>query len=315
MERKAFVVITGPTAVGKSNIAIKLAQMIKGEIISADSMQVYKHMDIGTAKVNKEQQELIKHYLIDEVNPDEEFNVVKFKKLAEKYINTILSKGKVPIITGGTGLYINSLIKNIQFSKTVKDEEYRNKLIKLSKEKGNKYIHDLLKKVDPITAEKFHPNDLQRLIRALEVYKHTQKPISEHQRLSTQEPSPYKHAIIGLKMDRQVLYERINSRVENMIKEGLVEEVKKLIEMGYNKNMVSMQGLGYKETINYIEGKISLRQAIDLIKRDTRRYAKRQMTWFNKNKEIYWLDIRLEDKNKNETIKNSLKYIEEIGII
>ena len=316
MNKKPLIVIAGPTAVGKSDIAIELAQKINGEIISADSMQVYKYMDIGTAKVSKEQQKIVKHYLIDEVNPDDNFNVALYKELADKYINEIIAKEKKPIMVGGTGLYINSVINNIKFSETICDENYRNHLLNIANEKGNKYLHSMLEKVDAITAEKLHINDRRRIIRALEVYKFTGIPMSEHQKRSIQQPSPYKTAIIGLTMERKLLYKRIELRVDNMIEQGLIQEVRSLIDMGYNKKMTSMQGLGYKEIIDYIENNTTLSQAIEILKRDTRRYAKRQLTWFRRNKNIFWIDIEPEnDSNKRGILRKCLKHIEEIGIM
>ncbi len=296
---KSVIAIVGPTASGKTKLSIDLSKKINGEIISADSMQVYRHMDIGTAKPDEAEKSGIKHYLIDELDPDEEFNVVKFKELAVRYIEEILSKGKVPIIAGGTGLYINSLIYNINFSESVSDWDFREALKKEAEEKGNRYLHDKLKLVDPSAAEKIHENNVKRVIRALEVYEHTKKTISHQQELSRLEPAPYNYIIIGLRMDREKLYDRINRRVDIMMEKGLVQEVKKLAEMGYDKNTVAMQGLGYKEILSYLRGEISLDEAIYIIKRDTRHYAKRQETWFKRLENIFWVNA---DECGSETL-------------
>ncbi|MDK2798636.1 MAG: tRNA dimethylallyltransferase [Clostridiales bacterium] len=314
MSYKPLIVIVGPTAVGKTALSIELALKINGEIVSADSMQIYRYMDIGTAKSTIEEQKGVKHYLIDEINPDEEFSVAKYKELADRYIDEILSKGKYPIMVGGTGLYVNSVIDNIKFSETICDWHYRSELNHLAKVKGNEYVHQMLQQVDPITAHRLHVNDIRRIIRALEVYKYTGIPISKHQVESRKEPSPYKTAIIGLTMDREWLYKRINLRVDKMIEQGLIQEVQKLLKMGYSKEMTSMKGLGYKEMIDYIENKITLEQAVELLKRNTRRYAKRQLTWFRRDQRIHWIYITQKD-NLNDLLEKCLKYIEEIGII
>ncbi|HHW47441.1 MAG TPA: tRNA (adenosine(37)-N6)-dimethylallyltransferase MiaA, partial [Clostridiaceae bacterium] len=235
------IVIIGPTASGKTSLSIELAKDLNGEIVSADSMQIYRYMDIGTAKPDEEERQGIKHYLIDEVNPDEEFSVARFQQLAYKYIDQILRKGKLPIVVGGTGLYINSLLYNINFSETVSDWKLRERLKNEAKEKGNAYIHDMLKKIDPEAAAKIHPNDVKRVIRAIEVYEHTKKTISYHQKVSRLEPPKYNYIKIGLRMDRQKLYDRINKRVDLMIEKGLVREIEKLVELGYDKNSVAMQ--------------------------------------------------------------------------
>ncbi len=314
MEQKPLVVIVGPTAVGKTGLSIELALRINGEIVSADSMQVYKYMDIGTAKATPQERKGVKHYLLDEVAPDEEFSVARYKKLADAYIDLIISKDKIPIMVGGTGLYINTVIDNIQLSETICDWEYRDELKKLAEEKGNEYVHDLLKQVDPESARRLHVNDLRRVIRALEVYKYTGVPISKHQELSRSQPSPYKLAMIGLTMDRKWLYERINKRVDQMMEQGLLEEVRKLLDMGYSRDLVFMKGLGYKEMIEYIYGETSLEEAVEILKRNTRRYAKRQLTWFRKDKRIYWIEIQKSD-SQEELMEKCLKYIEKNGIV
>ena len=307
------IVIVGPTASGKTKISIELAKDIKGEIISADSMQVYKYMDIGTAKADEKERAGIRHYLIDEVYPDEEFSVARFQQLALKYIDEILQKGKVPIVVGGTGLYINSLIYNINFSETISDWELREKLKKEAEEKGNEYLHQKLREIDPEAASRIHVNDVKRIIRAIEVFKYTNKPISYHQEISRLNPPKHKFLIIGLTMDRKKLYDRINRRVDLMLERGLVDEVKKLASMGYDKNSVAMQGLGYKEILAYLRGEMSLEDAIYILKRDTRRYAKRQMTWFRRIENVHWIDL---DKceREEEILKNIKYYIATTGI-
>jgi tRNA dimethylallyltransferase len=285
------IVILGPTASGKTGLSIELAKVLNGDIISADSMQIYKFMDIGTAKPDLEEMDGIKHYLIDEVYPSEEFNVAKYQELALKYIDEIANNNKIPIIVGGTGLYINSLLYNINFTETICDWELRERLSKIAEEKGNKYLHDMLKEVDPEASEKIHENNVKRVIRALEVYEYTKKPISYHQEISLLVPSKHEFVIIGLKMDRNRLYERINNRVDIMFEKGLINEVKKLVEMGYHNNTIAMQGIGYKELLLYLRGDITIEEAKDIIKRDSRRYAKRQITWFKRLNEVNWVEV------------------------
>lgn len=285
------IVIVGPTASGKTNLSIELAKRMNGEIISADSMQIYKYMDIGTAKPTKEEMQDISHYLIDEVLPNEDFNVVRFKELAEKYIDNILEKGKQPIVAGGTGLYISSLINNINFSESESDWELREALKKEAEEFGPEYLHKKLQEVDPDSALSIHPNNIKRVIRALEVYYQTQKPISYHNEMSRSIPPKYQFVLVGLNMDRQVLYERINKRVDIMIQNGLVDEVKRLVDLGYADSIISMQGIGYKEILEFLRNNITLEQAIDNIKQGTRRYAKRQITWFKRIHGINWFNV------------------------
>jgi tRNA dimethylallyltransferase len=307
------IVLVGPTASGKTNLSIELAKQINGEIISADSMQVYKYMDIGTAKPDSMEMSGIKHYLIDEIPPDEEFSVAKYQELALRYIETVLNKGKMPIIVGGTGLYINSLIYNINFSDTTIDWELRESLNKEAEEKGNEYLHNKLKEIDHKAASKIHMNNTKRVIRAIEVYEGTKKPISYHQEVSRVKPSSYNFILIGLSMDREKLYERINKRVDIMFEKGLVQEVEKLIELGYDKNSVAMQALGYKEILLYLTGTISLDEAVYIIKRDSRHYAKRQMTWFRKLENIFWINTD-EVGNENSVLKKIKYYIATYGI-
>lgn len=298
------IVIVGPTASGKTNLSIELAKRMNGEIISADSMQIYKYMDIGTAKPTKEEMQDISHYLIDEVLPNEDFNVVRFKELAEKYIDNILEKGKQPIVAGGTGLYISSLINNINFSESESDWELREALKKEAEEFGPEYLHKKLQEVDPNSALSIHPNNIKRVIRALEVYYQTQKPISYHNEMSRSIPPKYQFVLVGLNMDRQVLYERINKRVDIMIQNGLVDEVKGLVNQGYADNIISMQGIGYKEILEFLRNNITLEQAIDNIKQGTRRYAKRQITWFKRIDGINWFNV--DDLGNNINVINEI---------
>lgn len=310
---KTVIVIFGPTASGKTGLSIRLAREISGEIISADSMQIYRYMDIGTAKPDAVERMGIPHYLMDEVNPDEEFNVARFQELACKYIEEIHAKGKIPIVVGGTGLYINSLIYNIQFSETISDWSFREKLQKEAEEKGNEYLHAKLKEVDPEAAANIHMNNVKRVIRALEVYEYTKNPISEHQRQSREIPPPYRFILIGLQMDRQKLYNRIEQRVDHMLESGLVEEVRDLISRGYDKSTIAMQGIGYKEILAYLRGETSLEEAITIIKRDTRRYAKRQITWFKRLENVFWLDVD-PSVGEEEKVKLVKEHIASLGI-
>ena len=305
---KEVIVIAGPTASGKTSLSIELAKLLDGEIISADSMQVYKYMDVGTAKPSVEEMQGIRHYLIDELLPDEEFNVVKFKELAEKYIEVILEKGKQPVIVGGTGLYISSLINNINFSDTVSDWELRQQLGREAEENGPVYIHDKLRLVDPVSAANIHPNNVKRVIRALEVYYQTQRPMSYHHEKSREIPPKYKFILLGLTMDREKLYDRINKRVDIMLENGLIEEVGRLVEMGYADSITSMQGIGYKEILSYLRNEISLEEAVETVKRESRRYAKRQITWFKRMKEIEWFSID-NFGNTNNIVEAVITYI------
>lgn len=308
------IIIIGPTASGKTKISIELAKEIKGEIVSADSMQVYKYMNIGTAKLNIEEMDEIKHYLIDEITPSEEFSVAKYQQLAYKYIEEILKRKKIPIVCGGTGLYINSLIYNIEFADTICDWDLRKKLAKKAQEYGNEYIHNKLKAIDPKAAQNIHMNNVKRVIRAIEVYTCTNKPISLHQEESLKNPPKYNYIVIGLNKERKRLYEDIEKRIDIMMKEGLVEEVEKLIEMGYDKNTIAMQGLGYKEIMSYIKGEVSREDALYILKRDTRRYAKRQITWFKKLKNVYWINVD-EIRKEKEIIEKVKYHIAKHGII
>ena len=274
--KKKILVIGGPTAVGKTELSIDLAKRLNGEIISADSMQIYKYMDIGSAKVSKGEMNGVVHHLIDVVDPSINFSVADYKEQGEKAIKEIISRGKLPIIVGGTGLYINSLTCNMNFTEAEKDEEYRKELDKLANEHGNNYIHEMLKEIDPISYNEIHANNRKRVIRALEVYKLTGNPFSSYNAGEDFYKSEYDVHYYVLTMDREKLYERINLRVDIMMEKGLLEECIKLKEMGYTSSMQSMQGIGYKEILYYLEGNVKLQEAINMIKQGSRNYAKRQ---------------------------------------
>jgi len=306
--KQKILVIAGPTAVGKTDLSIKLAKRLNGEIISADSMQIYKYMDIGSAKVTKDEMDGIKHYLIDAITPDSPFSVSDFKGYGDKALNDIIAKNKLPIISGGTGLYINSLTCNMTFTEAEKDEQYRQYLENLALEKGNEYIHEMLKECDPISYEEIHQNNRKRVIRALEVFKLTNKPFSSYNAGDDFYNSNYDVYYYVLTMDREQLYNRINQRVDIMMEKGLLDECIRLKEMGYTSDIQSMQGIGYKEILYHLEGKISLAEAIGMIKQGSRNYAKRQLTWFRRDKRCIFLD---KDKQSDEEILD--KVINDIG--
>ena len=289
-EKKPLVILTGPTAVGKTALSIKLASEIGGEIISADSMQVYRQMDIGSAKIKPEEMDGIPHHLIDILEPEEEFNVCLFQKLAQDAMEQIYERGHIPVVVGGTGFYIQALLYQIDFTEEETDTAFRDKLWQLGEEKGNHYLHELLRKVDPESAEEIHENNRKRVIRALEFYENSGKPISTHNREQRQKTSAYNSCYFVLTDDRKKLYERIESRVDQMLSKGLVDEVRTLKERGCNASMVSMQGLGYKEILEYLDGRCSLSEAVEKIKKETRHFAKRQLTWFRREKDVIWLD-------------------------
>lgn len=305
---KPMVVLTGPTAVGKTELSIRLAEALDGEIISADSMQVYKKMDIGTAKIRKEEMRGIPHHLIDVLDPAEEFNVVRFQGMAKEALAGIYERGKIPLVVGGTGFYIQGLLYDIDFTREEQDKSYRERLQKKAEEEGAGAVHQMLEKVDSVSAGKIHPNNVKRVIRALEFYHLNGRPISEHNEEEARKKSPYQSAYFVLNQDRQTLYERINRRVDLMMEEGLIGEVKSLVEEGYGRNLVSMQGIGYKEVFDYLEGEISLEETTERIKKDTRHFAKRQLTWFGREKEVIMID-----KDKFETEEKILEHM--LGIL
>ncbi|RKQ32018.1 MULTISPECIES: tRNA (adenosine(37)-N6)-dimethylallyltransferase MiaA [Clostridia] len=313
--KKPLVILTGPTAVGKTKASIGLAKAIGGEIISADSMQVYKQMDIGSAKIKPSEMEEIPHYLLDILEPDEEFHVVLFQQMAKQAIQKIYEKGKIPIIVGGTGFYIQAVLYDIDFSENEKDTSYREELEKLAQTKGAEYLHDRLREVDEKSAQDIHANNVKRVIRALEYFHQTGEKISEHNEEQRKKVSPYNFSYFVLNDEREHLYERINLRVDQMINEGLVREVQSLKEKGYTRDMVSMQGLGYKEMLDYLDNKCSLEEAVEIIKRDTRHFAKRQITWFKRESDVTWIDKKEYDYNEERILKAMLQELKERGII
>ena len=290
MNKKPMVILTGPTAVGKTALSIALAKRINGAVISADSMQVYRHMDIGSAKIMPKEMQGVKHYLVDALEPGDEFHVVRFVEMAKEALTEIYEAGKIPIIVGGTGFYIQALLYDVDFTEQECDEAYRASLAKLAEERGNRYLHEMLREVDPASAEAIHENNRKRVIRALEFYHHTGEKISEHNEKEREKSSPYNFAYFVLNDAREKLYQRIDARVDAMLGQGLVDEVTKLKEMGCHGGMVSMQGLGYKEILEYLAGESTLDEAVDIIKRETRHFAKRQLTWFRREREVIWLN-------------------------
>ena len=306
MDKPKVIVICGPTASGKTGLSIELAKKIDGEIISADSMQIYKKMDIGTAKVSKEEMQGIKHYLIDIVSPNERYSVADFKKDAEKAIEEVLSKNKVPILVGGTGLYIDSVINGIEYNEINTDLQYREELENIAKKDGLEKLYNMALKIDKKATEKISKNDKKRIFRVLEIYKSTGKTKTELEIKKKKKEPKYSFWVFGTELKREKLYEKINLRVDKMIEDGLINEVEKIIKK-YNNFPTAMQGLGYKEIKEYLDGKCSKEEAIEKIKMETRRYAKRQITWFKRNKNIIWLNME-----KQDTIKNNLETILEV---
>lgn len=309
---KPLIIITGPTAAGKTDLSVRLARAIGGEIISADSMQVYRHMDIGSAKITEEEKRGVPHYLIDVLNPDEEFNVAVFQKMAKDAVNTIYSHGNIPIVTGGTGFYIQALLYDIDFTENGEDSSIRDELELLGNEKGGEYLHELLQKLDPDAAGEIHPNNRKRVIRAIEFFRQTGEKISEHNRREREKTSPYDFLYYTINMDRETLYQRIDRRVDLMMEQGLVEEVKRLKKMGCTRNMVSMQGLGYKEILDYLQGDCTLEEAVYILKRDTRHFAKRQITWFKREREVRDLYLPEFDYDLEQVLKKIVQDTNEI---
>lgn len=290
MKPNPMVILTGPTAVGKTALSIALAKKINGAIISADSMQVYKYMDIGSAKIMPEEMDGVRHYLVDELDPSDEFHVVRFVEMAKQALKEITANGQIPIVVGGTGFYIQALLYDIDFTEQECDSAYRRQLEELAETRGNHYLHGMLKAVDPASAEAIHENNRKRVIRALEFYHESGERISEHNERESQKTSPYNFAYFVLNDDREKLYRRIDARVDVMVKAGLVDEVARLQQMGCHADMVSMQGLGYKEILAYLNGTSTLEEAIYIIKRESRHFAKRQLTWFRRERDVIWLN-------------------------
>jgi tRNA dimethylallyltransferase len=311
---KNLVILTGPTAVGKTALSINLAKAINGEIISADSMQVYKKMDIGTAKVTPEEMDGVKHYLIDAIEPTEDFHVVRFQKMVLEAMDEIYSKGKIPIICGGTGFYIQAILYDIQFTDQEIDDSYRKSLEDYADEFGNEALHSRLNEVDPESASTIPAANRKRVIRAIEYFHQTGEKFSVHNEREKQRTSPYNFAYFVLNDDRGLLYNRIDKRVDIMMKAGLLDEVKMLLAMGCKPGMTSMDGIGYKEIISYLDGNISLEDAVELIKKNSRNYAKRQLTWFRREKEVTWLDKTVL-KDDRQLLDYILSQLKEKGII
>lgn len=310
--KSPLIILTGPTAVGKTELSIRLAKALDGEIISADSMQVYRHMDIGSAKITREEMDGVPHHLIDVLNPEEEFNVVRFQAMAKEAMAGIYARGRVPIVTGGTGFYIQALLYDIDFTETAQDGCLRVQLEELAAQKGASYLHQMLKEVDERAAEQIHENNVKRVIRAIEYYRQTGERISDHNERESQRRSPYDFLYYVLTMDRGLLYERIDRRVDQMLSQGLLEEVRTLKDMGCTRQMVSMQGLGYKEMLDCLEGRLTYEEAVYILKRDTRHFAKRQLTWFKREKDVRWLDTAGCQEQKDELLQRIINDYNEI---
>jgi len=309
MKKIPVIVVAGPTASGKTGLAIHIAKKFDGEIVNADSMQIYKYMDIGTAKPTKEEMAQAVHHLIDFVEPDAEFSVADYTDLAHEKIADIYSRGKLAVVCGGTGLYINSLIDDVTFGEMESDYALRAELRKIAENQGAQVLLDMLAEFDEESAKKIHPNNLKRLIRAIEFYKVTGVPISKHQQMTKLIESRYNPLMMIIDHDRDVLYQRINQRVDIMLKEGLVDEVKSLMEKGYKRDMNSMKGIGYKEVMDYLEGNTSYEEMVEILKQSTRHYAKRQLTWFRRDERINYINAKsnvLEEADKlvEEWLKN-----------
>lgn len=313
MKKKPLVILTGPTAVGKTALSIGLAQTIGGEIISADSMQVYRYMDIGSAKIMPHEMQGVPHHLVDVLEPWEEFNVVRFQQMAKAACEEIWGQGHIPIVTGGTGFYIQALLYDIDFTENDEDTAFRTEMEELAAKEGGQVLYERLKKVDPASAEAIHANNIKRVIRALEFFEKTGTPISAHNEEQKQKESPYAFLYAVLTRDRAILYDRIDRRVDIMMEQGLVDEVRSLQERGCTRQMVAMQGLGYKEILDYLDGKLSLEEAVYIIKRDTRHFAKRQMTWFRREKDVTF--IEMDDRQEAEVLQEILEKLQERDVI
>lgn len=314
MNKKNMVILTGPTAVGKSALSIALAKSLDTGIISADSMQVYKHMDIGSAKITPEEMQGVPHALIDVYEPDEPFHVVQFQHDAKAAMEHLWVENKLPLIVGGTGFYIQALLYDIDFSKEDADLAFRRSLEELAQTKGAQALHDRLAQVDPDAAAQIHANNIKRVIRALEFYEKTGTPISAHNETERAKQSPYGFAYFVLTDRREHLYGRIDARVDAMMEQGLLDEVKRLRDMGYTRDLVSMQGLGYKELLAYLDGECSLDEAVYIIKRDTRHFAKRQLTWFRRERDVIWVDKSVFDYDEDKILLYMLKEVEKRGL-
>ena len=306
MKKRPLIILTGPTAVGKTAASIGLAKAVGGEIISADSMQVYRQMDIGSAKITKDEMQGIPHYLVDVLEPEEAFNVVRFQELAKEAMEEIFRNGHIPIVVGGTGFYIQALLYDIDFTENDSDLSFREELEKKAGEEGAESLHALLEKADPQAAAQIHPHNVKRVIRALEFNRKTGQ---------RQKESPYNFAYFVLTDDRKALYERIDRRVDKMMEQGLLEEVRRLKDRGLPRDSVSMQGLGYKELFAYLEGEYPLEEAVRIIKRDTRHFAKRQLTWFRRERDVVWIDRQENEQDERKILESMLSVLREKQII
>ncbi|HBA62893.1 MAG TPA: tRNA (adenosine(37)-N6)-dimethylallyltransferase MiaA [Lachnospiraceae bacterium] len=311
MQKKPLIILTGPTAAGKTKASIGLAKSLGGEIISADSMQVYRGMDIGSAKISTSEMEGIPHHLIDVLEPEEEFNVVRFQQLARAALEEIYAHGHIPIVVGGTGFYIQALLYDIDFTEHESDPAYRKELEDFAEEHGAEALHALLAERDPKAAQEIHANNIKRVIRALEFYHQTGMLISKHNERERAKTSPYQFIYFVLTDDRELLYHRIEERIDQMLADGLIEEVQKLQERGCTRDMVSMQGLGYKEILAYLEGECTLEEAVYTLKRDTRHFAKRQLTWFRRERDVIWVDKQEFDHDEAAILAFLLQKIRE----
>lgn len=312
---KPLVILTGPTAVGKTRLSVELAKAIGGEIISADSMQVYRHMNIGSAKITPEEMQGVPHHLIDILEPSEDFNVVFFQRKCRECMKEIYGRGHIPILAGGTGFYIQAVLYDIDFTENEEDTSYRRRLEQLAGERGAEALHEMLRQVDPASAEAIHANNVKRTIRALEFFHLTGTQISEHNKQERAKKSAYRSCYFVLNEDRQRLYERIDRRVDEMLRAGLVDEVRRLRDMGCHSGQVSMQGLGYKEILDYLDGRCTLDEAVDLIKRDTRHFAKRQLTWFRREKSVLWVEKEAFQNDEGRILSYLLECLRDAGIL
>ena len=310
MSKRPLIVLTGPTAVGKTALSIRLAKALDGEIISADSMQVYRGMDIGSAKVTKKEMDGVRHHLIDVLEPEEDFNVAAFQRMAKEALEEIYSRGKLPIVAGGTGFYIQALLYDIDFRDDTGEGPIRKELEKLAVE----YLHSLLQQADPQSADQIHPNNIKRVVRALEYFRQTGEPFSLHNQRERERCSPYHFLYYVICSDRKNLYERIDRRVDAMMADGLLGEVQALKKRGVKRGMTSMQGLGYKEILDYLDGTCSLEEAVYVLKRDTRHFAKRQITWFRREREVRWLKLEDFGGDLDRVLQKILEDCREEGI-
>lgn len=313
--KRPMIILAGPTAVGKTAASIRLAKAVGGEIISADSMQVYRHMDIGSAKIRPEEMEGVPHHLVDVLEPEEDFNVVRFQQMAKAATEEIYARGRIPIAAGGTGFYIQALLYDIDFTENDGDSSFRRELEKTAEEKGGEYLHALLQEADPEAALQIHPHNIKRMIRALEFHHQTGGKISEHNEREREKESPYQYAYFVLTDERSRLYDRIDRRVDLMMEEGLLDEVRFLKERGVRRDSTAMQGLGYKELYACLDGEYPLEEAVRIIKRDTRHFAKRQLTWFKRERDVIWADKSVIGQDDDAVIDFMLKELKNRGII